>query len=456
MSFWGGVGRGVTLGMWDPDAGGKGPFDMTRGTQWAQIDPSGGLEHNAYQSNQFAGAAEGGYGAMTREMAKDRSFLRDLASGKNSVAGEQLRQGMQQNIAGQQAMAASAAPGNQAMAARNASMNAARVGSGLAGQQAVAGLQERQMAGQQLAAMNQAQRGQDINAALGARGNAITGYGALEQARTSRYAADMGVPSSGERFLGAAQGFMSAAAMSDENKKEGVKSGGKEARTFMDALNAKAYWYKDPKYGKGKQVGVMAQDLEKSPMGKQAVVDTPQGKVVHSGKLATAVAAGLADVNKRLEKVEGKKPRIYEVSADYPDNEPVRLSGGRPGIPKSYEAAKDRPQVEYQVQASYPAGMVARLSGGKPGRPKSYEGPVAAPVPGSDPRFRLPFSKDPQIKLHEIAEEESEIFNDPSPAAQARREELRRMKLEIHQQLSTSQAEPSGAVRGSFQSALMR
>lgn len=421
-----------------------------RTSQFEEVDPYGDVKDMSGYAGNFAGQGMKGYGAMTGEMAKDRSFLRDLATGKNSIAGEQLRQGMQQNIAGQQAIAASATPSNQAMAARTASMNAARVGSGLAGQQAVAGLQERQMAGQQLAQLNQAQRGQDVNVALGSTQNALQGYLGLEDARTGRYAADLQTPTRREAAIGAFTGGLGALAKSDENQKRDISSGNKEARTFMKALIPKTFQYKDPRDGRGKNIGIMAQDLEKSPLGKQAVVDTPDGKMVHSGKLATAVAAGLADVNKRLEQVEGKKPRMYEVSADYPDKNAVRLSGGRPGIPKSYEGGS-KPQLEYRVERSFPSQLTAKLQGARPGTPKSYEGVTAGPPPGAEKRFQLPFSNDPKTKLYEIAEEESSMSNDTSPEARARRAELRRMKLDIHQQMGSM-----SPVRSSFQSALVR
>lgn len=141
--------------------------------------PKDMLLANAQQAGQFAGQGIQGYGDMTGELAKQRQFLMDLASGKHSVAGEQLRQGMQQNIAGQQSMAAGARPGNQAMAARTAMMNAGRIGSGLAGQQALAGLQERQQAQQALAQLNLGQRGQDVGVGLGGLGASTGALGTL-------------------------------------------------------------------------------------------------------------------------------------------------------------------------------------------------------------------------------------------------------------------------------------
>lgn len=79
---------------------------------------------------------------------------------------------------------------------------------------------------------------------------------------------------------------------------------------FMDTLKPYAFNYKagtpgeDPKQ---RYAGVMAQDVEKSPMGATFVKDTPQGKkldIQHG--FGTALAA-LGDLNQRLKQVEGSK-----------------------------------------------------------------------------------------------------------------------------------------------------
>lgn len=100
--------------------------------------------------------------------------LQARANGQNSVSALQLHQALQQNLANQRAMAAGASPNNAAMAARTASNNMGRMGVGLAGQQAVAGLQERNQAQDAYAQMLGQARGQDANTAVGAY-NAQTG-----------------------------------------------------------------------------------------------------------------------------------------------------------------------------------------------------------------------------------------------------------------------------------------
>jgi len=88
--------------------------------------------------------------------------LDDWASGKESVSQEQLRQALGRNVAAEQAMSATGR-GSQALRQRQASQNIGSLRSGLAGQQALAGLQERQMASAQYAALLQGLRGQEVS-----------------------------------------------------------------------------------------------------------------------------------------------------------------------------------------------------------------------------------------------------------------------------------------------------
>lgn len=262
------------------------------------------LSNTGSGANRFAGVGEAGYQGMTNQLGQDRQNLRDLASGKNSYSAEQLRQGLQQNLAAQQSQAASASPQNQAMAARTAMINAARLGGGMAGAQALAGIQERQGAMQQLGQMDLGQRGQDLNAALGSRQNATGAYGAI--------AGNQGVNPDADRLkqqLGAVQGGLQAAAMfSDARLKTDVKGGDKDANRAIAGLRAYTYKYKNDEHGKGKQVGVMAQELEGAGLG-HAVFETPTGKAVHGAKLAGANTAMIAALGKRVAELEGKRKK---------------------------------------------------------------------------------------------------------------------------------------------------
>ncbi len=136
------------------------------------------LQQQAASAGAFADNAAGGYNQLGRQGNRALSALQATANGQNSVSGEQLRQGLMQQQGQLQSMAAGAAPGNAAMAARTAMIQSARLSSGLAGQQAIAGLQERNQAQQQYAGLLQGLRGQDLQGTLGGRQAAIQGYGA--------------------------------------------------------------------------------------------------------------------------------------------------------------------------------------------------------------------------------------------------------------------------------------
>jgi hypothetical protein len=108
-------------------------------------------------------------------------------------------------------------------------------------------------------------------------------------------------------FIGAA-GQAGAAAASDERGKKDISFADKDLEKFLSALEAKKYSYKDQeKEGAGQKVGVMAQDLEDSPIGNSFVRDTPDGKIVDYGQGLGAMLAGLASINKRLQEIEGKR-----------------------------------------------------------------------------------------------------------------------------------------------------
>ena len=77
-------------------------------------------------------------------------------------------------------------------------------------------------------------------------------------------------------------------------------------RSFLDALTAYQYEYKDPKHGKGMQLGIMAQDLQKHPVGRQMVEQTSEGLAVNSAKGFGALLAATADMHKRLSEIETK------------------------------------------------------------------------------------------------------------------------------------------------------
>ncbi len=129
------------------------------------------------QGMGFAGDARANYNMLTGRLGGALDYLDGQMRGRNSVAGEQLRQGLQQNIGAQRSLAASASPNDAAMAAFGAGNNIARLGYGMSGQQALAGIAERNAAAQQYASLLGQARGQDLQGTLGGYGVANQSYG---------------------------------------------------------------------------------------------------------------------------------------------------------------------------------------------------------------------------------------------------------------------------------------
>lgn len=100
--------------------------------------------------------------------------------------------------------------------------------------------------------------------------------------------------------------------ISDEDLKTNINYNPKDVQGFMDRLKPASYDYKkevqnDPRASKDRQIGVMAQDLEKSKLGKEAVHNEDVGKVVDYKDLEPKMLASLAALNQRLKKLEGKE-----------------------------------------------------------------------------------------------------------------------------------------------------
>jgi hypothetical protein len=117
----------------------------------------------------------------------------------------------------------------------------------------------------------------------------------------------------GTRLLGAgiqAGGAIggAVAAKSDKNSKKDIKPA-KDAdlQEFIKAAKAFEFKYKNPQDGSGKHIGNLAQELQKSEVGKSMVVDTPNGKVVDYGKGFGAMLATMNNMNQKIEKLEKKK-----------------------------------------------------------------------------------------------------------------------------------------------------
>jgi len=100
--------------------------------------------------------------------------------------------------------------------------------------------------------------------------------------------------------------------LSDEDKKKDIEPADKTVSDFIKSLGAHSYEYKNPKHGEGRFVSPMAQELEKTDVGKSAVVDTPEGKMVNYGRLGGITLAAVAMINKRLDHIEQQFIKGYK------------------------------------------------------------------------------------------------------------------------------------------------
>lgn len=75
---------------------------------------------------------------------------------------------------------------------------------------------------------------------------------------------------------------------------------------FVDGLKSHSYQYKDKKHGEGSYNSPMAQELEKSELGKSMVIDTPEGKMVDYARAGGTMLATAAMLNEKMKKIEEK------------------------------------------------------------------------------------------------------------------------------------------------------
>ena len=93
-------------------------------------------------------------------------------------------------------------------------------------------------------------------------------------------------------------------AMSDVTAKTHVQDGGYKVQSFLNAIKAHEYEYKNPEqHGTGKFISPMAQELEKTDVGKSAIIETKAGKMVDYGRLGGIQLAALSYLNKRINEI---------------------------------------------------------------------------------------------------------------------------------------------------------
>lgn len=281
--------------------------------------------------NPYADQALG----MSREAAQGRA---------PSAAAIQQGQGLEQALKFQQAAANSArgGAGNQIAAIKNAQNQGAQlqqqaIGNAAAlraneqaqarslfGQQAFqqAGMANQRELSNQQAGLHAGLANQQLNqqqqlAMLGGLQNAealrlqgVQGYNNNQAGIDNAYS--QGRSNIGGGLLNAA-GAGLGLFFSDEKTKTNIHDGGHEAQKFLDALHAHVYEYKDqykgPAAPEGKHMTPMAQELEKSSVGKQMVHETADGTKMVDYSSPQGYGAILAALGHLNEKVKGMESR---------------------------------------------------------------------------------------------------------------------------------------------------
>ena len=227
-----------------------------------------------------------------------------------SLAQAQLKAAQDRNLAQQLAAAKSQRGGSPAALQRQLARAQGSAGQELAQQAGQARLQEQQGAQQLLAqqlGQQQALSSGQVSGFLG-QGQQF----AANQARLRAQQAQADAAATGS-FLGAgASALGSMFAKSDENSKKNIKKDSKSSNDFLEKLSSVSYKYKDtsePGTAEGKRHGILAQDLEKSEVGKSLVLNTPGGKMVDTVQGFGAVLAAQSELHKRLKELESKKKK---------------------------------------------------------------------------------------------------------------------------------------------------
>ncbi len=100
--------------------------------------------------------------------------------------------------------------------------------------------------------------------------------------------------------------------ISDEDLKTNIDYDRKHIDDFLNKLKPAKYDYKDevkdsPFASDEPQLGVMAQDLEKSELGEESVIDTEEGKAVDYDDLQPKMLAALAQLKSDIDELKKKK-----------------------------------------------------------------------------------------------------------------------------------------------------
>jgi hypothetical protein len=305
--------------------------DITNATNPQQLAQSQQqTQQGLGQQQAFLQALQGQNGIGNQSSVFNQ--LQNVASGQ----GPNPAQTALANATGQNVQQQAALMGSQRGTGANAGMLARQAASqGANTQQQAAGQAANMQANQSLGALNQMGgiAGQQVNQQAGALQNynqfaqnnqaaQMNAQNAFNQNNVSMQSnmnnANANIAAGNQKAQGDLLGgvmsgvgnAVSAVAMSDERAKKNVSNGGAQVQQFLDNTGAHQYEYKDPSQpgaSPGTHISPMAQELEKSQLGRPLVQNTPNGKMVDYAKAAPVMMAALAQINERLNAMEGKK-----------------------------------------------------------------------------------------------------------------------------------------------------
>jgi hypothetical protein len=159
---------------------------------------------------------------------------------------------------------------------------------------------------QSAAAQNAVQSGSGSSSAGSSSGGSSSGMGGMMSSMMSKFGGSGSSSASSNTGEGGSALSMGSDMdiESDERAKKDIHDDDYQTQNFLDALKAHTYQYKNPEEnGKGRFMGVMAQELEKTGIGKQAVVETPKGKMVDYARLASVMLAGQVLQNEQIKQL---------------------------------------------------------------------------------------------------------------------------------------------------------
>lgn len=261
---------------------------LGKGPSAAQAQLQAGVDANIGALMAAAASQRGGMAAGRRDLNRNVSQANQM--GANAAA--QLRAQEMNAARGMYTDALSGVRGQDTDIARaNQLAQLQMTGLNDAQQRALMGLgmdQDARKFQQQIAAF-QLQQGNDDTA-----GQVLAAIPMIGQAAGA----------AGGAVQGAATALQGLAALSDKRTKTKIARDEKGARALLDHLSPQSWEYKDPKHGKGRYLGFMAQDLEKSKAGKEMIVDIDGKKGVDVSRVSMAALASAADLHKRLKRLE--------------------------------------------------------------------------------------------------------------------------------------------------------